>query len=179
MVTTTHASAVSRTVRWILRSASRDRWAITSGAERSRFYLLLVLLLLVLHLDLLFLLLLLCLLLVFVPSLSWQSIILHRKTHPNTSPRVLSLYSRGGYEDALFEQQVMEVVEKHPPSSPLFLFWAPHIVHTPLQVPQHFLDKFAFMEETDKPTHNRQIYHSMATTPHTMPPFWAVFGVII
>ena len=67
----------------------------------------------------------------------------------------------GGYEDALFEQQVMEVVEKHPPTSPLFLFWAPHIVHTPLQVPQHFLDKFAFMEETDKPTHNRQIYHSM------------------
>ena len=38
---------------------------------------------------------------------------------------------------------------------------APHIVHTPLQVPQHFLDKFAFMEQTDKPTHNRQIYHSM------------------
>jgi arylsulfatase A-like enzyme len=34
-------------------------------------------------------------------------------------------------------------------------------VHTPLQVPQHFLDKFAFMEETDKPTHNRQIYHAM------------------
>ena len=34
-------------------------------------------------------------------------------------------------------------------------------MHTPLQVPQHFLDKFAFMEETDKPTHNRQIYHAM------------------
>jgi hypothetical protein len=183
MVTTTHASAVSRTVRWILRSASRDRWAITSGAERSRFYLLLVLLL-VLHLDLLLhhlllLLLLLCLLLVFVPSLSWQSIILHRKTHPNTSPRVLSLYSRGGYEDALFEQQVMEVVEKHPPSSPLFLFWAPHIVHTPLQVPQHFLDKFAFMEETDKPTHNRQIYHSMVRQHNTQCPLWAVFGAVV
>lgn len=28
-------------------------------------------------------------------------------------------------------------------------------------MPQHFLDKFAFMEETDKPTHNRQIYHAM------------------
>jgi hypothetical protein len=34
----------------------------------------------------------------------------------------------GGYEDALFEEQVMQVVEKHPPTSPLFLFWAPHIV---------------------------------------------------
>ena len=89
-----------------------------------------------------------------------------------TLRRVFSLYSRGGYEDALFEQQVMEVVEKHPPSSPLFLFWAPHIVHTPLQVPQHFLDKFAFMEETDKPTHNRQIYHSMVRQHNTQcPPF--------
>lgn len=33
----------------------------------------------------------------------------------------------GGYEDALFEQQVQDVVAKHPVSEPLFLFWAPHI----------------------------------------------------
>ena len=73
----------------------------------------------------------------------------------------------------------MEVVENHPPSSPLFLFWAPHIVHTPLQVPQHFLDKFAFMEETDKPTHNRQIYHSMVRQHNTQCPLWAVFGAVV
>lgn len=28
-----------------------------------------------------------------------------------------------------------QVVEEHNPAIPLFLFWAPHIVHTPLQVP--------------------------------------------
>ena len=67
----------------------------------------------------------------------------------------------GGYEDSLFEQQVLDVVAAHPATSPLFLFWAPHIVHTPLQVPQPFLDKFTFMETTDKPSHNRQIYHAM------------------
>jgi hypothetical protein len=67
----------------------------------------------------------------------------------------------GGYEDSLFEQQVLQVVQHHPPTDPLFLFWAPHIVHTPLQVPQHFLDMFDFMADTDKPTHNRQLYHSM------------------
>ena len=45
----------------------------------------------------------------------------------------------GGYEDSLFETQVMEVVKNHPlnPEEPFMLFWAPHIVHTPLQVPQH------------------------------------------
>ena len=38
---------------------------------------------------------------------------------------------------------------------------APHIVHTPLQVPQRFIDMFAFMEATDLPRHPRQFYHAM------------------
>lgn len=33
----------------------------------------------------------------------------------------------GGYEDALFEQQVQAMVAAHDPEDPLFLFWAPHI----------------------------------------------------
>jgi len=67
----------------------------------------------------------------------------------------------GGYEDALFERRALDVVDSHDPSTPLFLFFAPHIVHTPLQVPQEYADKFAFMAPTDKPTHNRQVYHAM------------------
>ena len=39
------------------------------------------------------------------------------------------LRTDGGYEDALFEQQVLRTVEEHDPSTPYFLFWAPHIVH--------------------------------------------------
>mmetsp|Transcript_22600 Transcript_22600/g.44013 ORF Transcript_22600/g.44013 Transcript_22600/m.44013 type:complete len:550 (-) Transcript_22600:210-1859(-) len=46
------------------------------------------------------------------------------------------------YEDALFLQFVTDVINKHDPSEPLFLFWAPHIVHTPLQVPKSHLDRF-------------------------------------
>jgi len=42
----------------------------------------------------------------------------------------------GGYEDSIFEQGVLNVVAAHDAATPLFLFWAPHIVHTPLQVPQ-------------------------------------------
>merc|ERR1712080_518629 len=66
-----------------------------------------------------------------------------------------------GYEDALFEQQVLNVVNSHNTSEPFFLFWAPHIVHTPLQVPQEYYNKFRFIEPTDKPSNNRQIYHAM------------------
>jgi arylsulfatase A-like enzyme len=67
----------------------------------------------------------------------------------------------GGYEDALFEQQVLRTVAEHNPATPYFLFWAPHIVHTPLQVPDEFFQKFAFVAENDKPTHERQTYHAM------------------
>eukprot|EP00967_Tisochrysis_lutea_P025174 scaffold28979_cov33-Tisochrysis_lutea.AAC.2 len=39
----------------------------------------------------------------------------------------------GGYEDALFEQHVLAFIEAHDAATPMFLFWAPHIVHSPLQ----------------------------------------------
>ena len=67
----------------------------------------------------------------------------------------------GGYEDALFAQHALDSLEQHNSSFPYFLFWAPHIVHTPLEVPPAFFNKFAFMEESDKPTHERQTYHAM------------------
>ena len=62
---------------------------------------------------------------------------------------------------------VLLFVEQHDPDTPLFLFWAPHIVHTPLQVPQAFIDKFAFMAPTDKPSHQRQVYHAMVNFADT------------
>ena len=34
-------------------------------------------------------------------------------------------------------------------------------MHSPLEVPPSFYEKFAFMEESDKPTHERQTYHAM------------------
>ena len=61
------------------------------------------------------------------------------------------------YEDTLFADRVVSSIDNwQPEDPPMFIFWAPHIVHTPLEVPQPFLDKFAFI---DDPT--RQIYHAM------------------
>ena len=41
----------------------------------------------------------------------------------------------GGYEDALLEQELVKTIKRANLSQPLFVFWAPHAVHAPLQVP--------------------------------------------
>ena len=66
-----------------------------------------------------------------------------------------------GYEDSLLEQQVLRTISAHDAATPLFLFWAPHIVHTPLQLPDAYMAKFDFMAPTDKPGHERQRYLAM------------------
>jgi len=50
-----------------------------------------------------------------------------------------------GYEDGLFLDRVLEILETHDPSDPLFLVWTPHNVHQPLQVPDAYLKKFDFI----------------------------------
>ena len=74
----------------------------------------------------------------------------------------------GGYEDATLVQHVVALIEGHEPAEPMFLFWAPHVIHTPLQVPPAFFHKFDFIAATDKPTHERQIYHAMVNFADTM-----------
>ena len=60
------------------------------------------------------------------------------------------------YEEGLFRERLLEIVSKHDPSTPLFLYYAPHIVHTPLQVPDDYLNKFSFIDDKD-----RMYYHAM------------------
>ena len=60
------------------------------------------------------------------------------------------------YEEALFAERVLQVVTNHNSSTPLFLYYAPHIVHSPYQVPDRYLEKFSFIDF--KP---RQIYAAM------------------
>ena len=60
------------------------------------------------------------------------------------------------YEEALFKERLLGIVEKHDPSMPLFLYYALHIAHTPLQVPDEYAKKFSFIGEE-----NRQLYHAM------------------
>ena len=82
--------------------------------------------------------------------------------HPNgctVGPKTTDWF--GGYEDSIFEQHVLSTVEAHDPEDPLFLFWAPHIVHAPLQAPSEFYNKFDMIAATDREGHSRQIYHAM------------------
>ena len=60
------------------------------------------------------------------------------------------------YEEGLFKEHLLQIVRSHDPATPLFLYYAPHIVHTPLQVPEQYLQKFSFIDDQD-----RQYYHAM------------------
>ncbi|XP_065188415.1 arylsulfatase B-like [Sycon ciliatum] len=60
------------------------------------------------------------------------------------------------YEEELFANRVLSIVNGHNASNPLFLYYAPHIAHTPLQVPKAYEEKFSFIENT-----HRRIYHAM------------------
>lgn len=55
------------------------------------------------------------------------------------------------YEDALFEQEVARIVAEHPIPQPLFVFWAPHIVHGPAQLPEAAFQALDFIEASDGP----------------------------
>lgn len=52
------------------------------------------------------------------------------------------------YEDDLFTQFAVNAISSHDASTPLFLYYAPHSVHTPLEVPAAQLAKFSFINDT-------------------------------
>ena len=53
------------------------------------------------------------------------------------------------YEDALFTAFVKNAVLQHDEQRDggLFVFWAPHVIHTPLEVPEVYLQKFAAIRD--------------------------------
>ena len=60
------------------------------------------------------------------------------------------------YEECLFKECVLEVINNHDPSTPLFVYYAPHIVHMPYEVPKAYLMKFCFIDDK-----LRRVYHTM------------------
>ncbi|CAK0827737.1 unnamed protein product [Prorocentrum cordatum] len=60
------------------------------------------------------------------------------------------------YEERVLTDRVKDVIHSHSASEPLFLFWSMHLVHYPLQVPREYLQKFAFIENS-----NRRHLHAM------------------
>ena len=56
------------------------------------------------------------------------------------------------YEEGLFKQRLLDIVDNHNTDGPLFLYYSPHLLHTPLDVPDEYLEKFSFI---DTETHRR------------------------
>ena len=54
-----------------------------------------------------------------------------------------------GYSEFLYRDELVGVIEKHPPATPLLVFYAPHVAHCPLQVPKEYLDKFDYMTDDE------------------------------
>ena len=52
------------------------------------------------------------------------------------------------YEDTLFTNFTVAQILAHDAATPLFLYFAPHNVHEPLEAPQAQLDAFAFVYDT-------------------------------
>ena len=50
------------------------------------------------------------------------------------------------YEDALFTSRVLATINAMDPTVPFFFVWTPHAVHEPYEIPQAYLDKFAFID---------------------------------
>mmetsp|Transcript_15023 Transcript_15023/g.33125 ORF Transcript_15023/g.33125 Transcript_15023/m.33125 type:complete len:658 (+) Transcript_15023:78-2051(+) len=69
------------------------------------------------------------------------------------------------YEEYLFKERVLEIIRNHDVSSPLFLFYSFHLIHTPLQVPKAWLHKIDDMVKAagGKPfdDQNRRLYAAM------------------
>jgi arylsulfatase I/J len=60
------------------------------------------------------------------------------------------------YVEYLYQDRMLETIEDHDSDKPLFLYYAPHLVHTPLEVPKSYYDQFSFIDNED-----RRIYAAM------------------
>ena len=63
------------------------------------------------------------------------------------------------------QERVLDIIQKHDVSSPLFLFYSFHLLHTPLQVPKAWLHKIDDLVKAagGKPIddENRRLYAAM------------------
>ena len=61
------------------------------------------------------------------------------------------------FEDTMFVNRAIQTIESQDPTRPLFMIFAPHNCHAPLQVPKAAMDKFSFIEDP-----RRQAYAAKA-----------------
>ena len=74
----------------------------------------------------------------------------------NYDPTMVDLWSNGApahglngtqYEEYMFRDRVMSIIDDWDQQKPLFLVFTPHVAHCPLQVPEDVWEKFDFEDD--------------------------------
>ena len=60
------------------------------------------------------------------------------------------------YEEGLFKEQVVNIINSHDPETSLFMYYATHAPHDPYEVPESYWNRYSFID-----TYYRRIYHAM------------------
>ncbi|MBN3301079.1 ARSB Arylsulfatase, partial [Amia calva] len=64
----------------------------------------------------------------------------------------------GQYSTHMFVNRATDIIVKHNPQKPLFLYLALQAVHAPVQVPEHYIEPYHFIQDR-----NRRIYAGMVS----------------
>jgi hypothetical protein len=57
-----------------------------------------------------------------------------------TDAPAVGLNGTGEFEEFVFRDHIVDIIQKHDPNDPLFMMYAPHVAHCPLQVPQEWFE---------------------------------------
>ena len=63
--------------------------------------------------------------------------------------------------DDLIVERLLATIAAHDPAQPLFLYWAPHATHSPLEVPRAYYDRFPFVSNASGPSNFRRLYDAL------------------
>lgn len=63
------------------------------------------------------------------------------------------------YEEEIFTANTLDMLDRHNPKEPLFLFHAFHQIHTPLEVPAGWLPQFSFLKNKDQQKYAAMVHY--------------------
>ena len=81
------------------------------------------------------------------------------------------------YEEEMFAQNTLRVIQEHDTTKPLFLFHSFHLIHTPLEVPEQYEKQFSFLKPKPRALYAAMVsvntrsltsFHSWITQVHYM-----------
>eukprot|EP00051_Salpingoeca_urceolata_P024182 m.422334 g.422334 ORF g.422334 m.422334 type:complete len:561 (+) comp20199_c0_seq3:3-1685(+) len=71
------------------------------------------------------------------------------ETNPNGTEGPALGLNGTAFEEAILSQRVLDIIDTHPEDTPLFVYYAMHMLHSPLCAPKAYLDKFAFITDSE------------------------------